>query len=368
MDKELDNIADNIIKDSLGSAAPSATPANGGPASHSVSAAAAGSSTPNRPAVSNQPAMAESPVSESLSAQRRPATGDPFSQQPTPRDTFTVDVPQPRQLNRTQAMPTMNGSSRNKSNEYNRIKEQMSAAREASNIPTSFDQVVNQPERGLNKIVLLFIILIPVIVVAIGVIVALLLQPSSSNNSSSSNQQVQYTDPRTTATKIDLATYTEEIQITDAGHYVLSGVTTFPIKVNAAGEVTLYLHDISVTATDASAISNFSHNPLVIVLDDGTESTLAVTDPNTFDSIYSEGDLTIDGGTGVLNVSGIKIADGYHYDVTGNGIKDSKDVVITPANPENSSATPAEGESGFQQGTPSTENDGPTTGPTPAEN
>ena len=99
--------------------------------------------------------------------------------------------------------------------------------------------------------------------------------------------------------------------------------------------MTLYLHNVSVTATDASALSNFSANPLVIFMDDSTINTLTVTDPNTFDSIYSEGDLTIDGGTGILNVTGIKIADGHHYDVTGNGIKDTKITATQPENPEN---------------------------------
>lgn len=340
MDKELDSIADDIIKDSFGSAAPKAP------------------ESPETPETSATPVDSEKPAFTS--------SGDPFSNRPprapsapaTPRETFTAEIPR-------QELPKrpLGNITKERTNEYNRIKEQMSAARDAREAsgmsnPADTSGIVSMtpdtmPKQGLNKVILLFIILIPVVVVAAGVIIALLNQPTTSNNNNqNSNNKPAYVDPRDTAEKIDLSTYTSEIQIDKPGYYVLSGTTTFPIKVNADDEVTLYLNNVSVTATDASALSNFSTNHLVIFMDDGTENTLAVTDPNTFDSIYSEGDLTIDGGTGILNVTGIKIADGHHYDVTGNGIKDTKDVVITPENPEDSTASqpsepttqPAEGE------------------------
>ncbi len=333
MDKELSNIADDIIRESFGS--------NEGAPSPAPSPAPSAPATPKETFTAEVPTMKSAPEPEPVA--------------PRPRSTMPVmGGPRPRN---------------NNNNEYNRIKEQMSAAREASGL-SSLDQQAQDnsfvstpiPERGLNKVVLLFIILIPVLVVVAGVVIALLNQPSSTENSSSSqNQAVQYKDPRDTAEKIDLSTYTSEIQITEEGYYLLTGTTNFPIKIKAPGKVTLYLHNISVTATDASAIANYSENPLVIFLDDGTESTLAVTDPETFDSIYSEGDLTIDGSTGILNVAGIKIVGDHHYDVTGNSIKDSKSGTAiqtkttedttpeAPASPENPVGQAAEGESDFQE-------------------
>ena len=371
MDKELNSIADNIIKDSFGSAAPS----EGRPTTSGNSFAAPASPVAPSPVSENPVApnpAAATPVAPSPTATSPVAPENPVPPA-TPRETFTAETPRPIPPQRP--LNPMAAPSREKANEYNRIKEQMSAAREASNIPSPATmQSAPQPgpQQGLNKLVLLIIILIPVLVVAVGVLIAVLNQPSgnnSSNSQQSSSSTTQYKDPRETAQEIDLSTYTSEIQITEPGYYILSGTTNFPVKVNADGEVTLYLHNISITATDASALSNFSTNPLIIFLDDGTESTLAVADPATFDSIFSEGDLTIDGGTGILNVTGIKIADGHHYDVTGNGIKDTKGVtVIDPESPEvpgnnstvqpndstamqpedGSAVKPAEGESGFQ--------------------
>ena len=340
MDKELNSIADGIIKDGFGS----------------------GSSAP----APSAPTSAGEPVNPSAPA--------------TPKDTFTAEIPQMREPAPRPAptpsrpsMPVMGGGLRPRttgtsSNEYSRIKEQMSAAREASGL-SSLDQQAQDnsfvstpiPERGLNKAILLFIIFIPVLVVSAGIFIALLNQPSGNDNSQNQNQAVQYKDPRDTATEIDLTTATGEIQINEAGYYLLTGTTTFPVKVKAPGKVTLYLHNVSITATDASAIANYSENPLEIFLDDDTESTLAVTTPEAFDSIYSEGDLTIDGGTGILNVAGIKIVGEHHYDVTGNGIKDSKSGTAIPpetteeTQPEVSQdpeARPAEGESNFQSGAP----------------
>ena len=337
MDKELDSIADSIIKDSFGSGAPAPMP--------------------DTPAESNNP---DTPA--------------------TPRETFTAETPQmkpapePVPPRPRSTMPAMNSARPRSNNEYSRIKEQMSAAREASGLSNLDQQAQDSsfvstpmPERGLNKVVLLFIILIPVLVVVAGVVIALLNQPSKTGNSNQ-NQAVQYQDPRDTAEKINLSTYTSEIQITEEGYYILTGTTNFPVKVKAPGKVTLYLHNVSITATDASAIANYSENPLVIFLDDDTESTLAVTNPETFDSIYSEGNLTIDGGTGILNVAGIKIVGDHHYDVTGNGIKDSKSgTAIKTETTENTTPgapaeQPTEGESNFQESvnppadTPSGEN------------
>lgn len=352
MDKELNNIADDIIKDSFGSAAP----------------APEASAAPIAP---EKPIAPEAPVAPTGSRAPGAMGQAPAFAPATPRETFTAEIPRKEIPKRP-----LGNVSKERTNEYNRIKEQMSAARnarEASGMSSPADTpgIVSMapdaaPRHGLNKVVLLFIILIPVVAIAAGVIIMLLNQPTETNSSKDSTSQPTYVDPRDTATEINLSTYKAEIQITEPGHYILTGTTTFPIKVNASGEVTLYLHNISVTATDASALSNFSTNHLVVYMDDDTENTLAVTDPNTFDSIFSEGDLTIDGGTGILNVTGIKIADGHHYDVTGNGIKDTKNVVITPAegsetpaegttpeNPENSTVEqPAEGGSDLQPSQP----------------
>lgn len=336
MDKELDNLADSIINS--GSSTPSPMPA--------------GSASSPKP------------------ASRPTTTGDPFAARPaTPRETFTAEVPRSEPVSPPAPEPP-----HEKSDEYTRIKEQMSAARENSNLPNvtpAIDQAP-MPKKGLNVTILLFIIFIPVLVVSGGLLIALLNQPSGTdNNNSQSQNQPTYVDPRATATTINLSAATEEVKITEAGYYILEGTTTFPVKVNADDEVTLYLHNVSITATDSSAISNFSHHPLVIFLDDETESTLAVTEPATFDSIYSEGNLTIDGGTGTLNVSGIKVVDGYHYDVTGSGIKDSKSGTAIPTEPsENSTVeTPAEGQSNLQEGTnPPAQPTDPSIDSGPAEN
>ena len=342
MDKELNSIADDIIKDSFGS---------------------------------NAPAAPEAPNDIPKEVPKEPAAPA------TPAETFTAEIPRPTTSPRpasssrpvASSMPVM-GQASAKTNEYARIKEQMSAARENSNLPPEQpamgQPIINQPKQGLNKVVILFIILIPLLVIAGGILVALLNQPTDNgNNSSNTNNNTTYKDPRDTATKINLSTYTEEINIDKAGHYILSGTTNFPIKVNADDEVTLYLHNISVTATGASALSNFSHNHLVIYLDDGTESTLAVAEPDTFDSIYSEGDLTIDGGTGILNVSGIKLADGAHYDVTGNGIKDSKNNTAGSGNASTeSSATEAIAPAGQAEGEAANIDEGTTPDTSTSEN
>ena len=357
MDKELNSIADDIIKDSFGSAAPAAPPA---------------------PETSK-----EAPTETSAETPKEVPPTPPA----TPAETFTAEIPQPvappRPVSNSRpavsSMPVMGQASAKandsaKTNEYARIKEQMSAARENSNLPPSQpftgQPIINQSKKGPSRAIILLIILIPLLVVAAGLVIALLNQPTDNgNNSSNTNNNTTYKDPRDTATKINLSTYTEEINIDKAGHYILSGTTNFPIKVNADGEVTLYLHNISVTATGASALSNFSHNHLVIYLDDGTESTLAVTEPDTFDSIYSEGDLTIDGGTGILNVSGIKLADGAHYDVTGNGIKDSKNNTAGSGNASTeSSATEAIAPAGQAEGEAANIDEGTTPDTSTSEN
>ena len=153
MDKELNSIADDIIKDSFCSAAPVA------------------------PSPENAPA--------------RPPEAAPS---PTPRETFTAEIPRENPPVAS-AMPVMgqaNKTAQDKTNEYSRIKEQMSAAREASNIPNPEPIMSGQPmpkKHGLNMALVLFIILIPILVVAGGILIALLNQPSnqSSNSSSSTN-------------------------------------------------------------------------------------------------------------------------------------------------------------------------------------
>ena len=350
MDKELNNIADDIIKDSFSSGVP-------------------------EPSIESVPESAPAPEVAPAAPEVAPAPAPSAA----PQDTFTADIPQPASAPQPEpapqpapaprpTMPMANSPRPRTDNEYSRIKEQMSAAREASGI-SGLNEAAENPqnfnskpvkEHGLNKAILLFIIFIPVLAVSAGVLVMVLNMPSNNGSDSNPTPTVKYEDPRDTAEVIDLSIATGEIQIENEGHYILTGTTKFPVKVKAPGEVTLYLNNVSITATGASAIANYSENPLIIFLDNDTESTLAVTEPETFDSIYSEGDLIIDGGTGILNVAGIKIAGDHHYDVTGNGIKDSKSgtaIVSEPTEetqPEASGepvAQPAEGESGFQEGT-----------------
>ena len=158
MDEELASIADDIIKDSFGTAAPKA---------------------PESPEVSPAP-EAPKPMS----------SGDPFSSQSprppkaapaTPRETFTAEIPKKEIPKRP-----LGNVAKERTNEYNRIKEQMSAARdarEASGLdnPVSAPGIItmspdNSQSQGLNKAILVFIILIPVVTVTAGVIIALLNQ------------------------------------------------------------------------------------------------------------------------------------------------------------------------------------------------
>lgn len=357
MDKELNNIADDIIKDSFGSAAPAA-PTSPKPVTRKPSAAA-----PARPVQTS---------------------GDPFASRPrpaaTPRETFTAEIPKrpasriprkedPRSVSKKEVPKTH-------TNEYSRIKEQMSAAREASNLSPQAPGIVsvnpdNMPKQGLNKIILLFIILIPVVVVAAGATIAFLNRPEPSDNNSQQDVEPEpevYIEPHDDAAKIDLSTYTSEIQITEPGKYVLSGTTNFPITINAEGEVTIYLNNVSVTTTGASALSNLSANILTIRMEKDSKNKLAVTDSDSFDSIFSGGDLSIDSSLGTLDIAGVKVADGHHYGFSGNGLKDAKnDTTVSEPQPEsqeapseapetqtdNSTAQPAEGETVLQPVSPS---------------
>ena len=132
---------------------------------------------------------------------------------------------------------------------------------------------------------------------------------------------VEKTYPKETATALDIAIAESDIQITERGHYRLSGDTKYPIVVNAPGEVVIYLNGISVSPVGATALSNLSKYPLTLILEDNTTTNLQTNSPDV-NAIYSEGDLIIK-GNGILNAAGIDVKVGREFkkEATVNNLK-----------------------------------------------
>ena len=179
-------------------------------------------------------------------------------------------------------------------------------------------QPVSSQKRAKRPIKLWPILAAVAVVIAVTVTIFFINQGSANNGqnstSSQSNEPVSASKkyPRETATAIDIAIATGPIELKEAGHYILSGETTSPVVVNASGEVAIYLNGISVRSNGTSAISNLTDKPLILILEDGTTTNLQ-TDNMEINAIDSAGDLTIKGGSGILNVAGVNVAEGREF-------------------------------------------------------
>ena len=121
----------------------------------------------------------------------------------------------------------------------------------------------------------------------------------------------------------------QDIEITSAGVYVLSGTATdITIKVNAGDEdkVQIVLNGVNITNSDSPAIYVVNADKVFVTTTD-TENTLSVTgtfaadgDTNTDAAIFSKDDLILN-GVGTLNISS-----------TDNGVTSKDDLKITGGN------------------------------------
>ena len=121
----------------------------------------------------------------------------------------------------------------------------------------------------------------------------------------------------------------QDIEITSAGVYVLSGTATdVTIKVNAGDEdkVQIVLNGVNITNSDSPAIYVVNADKVFVTTTD-TENTLSVTgtfaadgDTNTDAAIFSKDDLILN-GVGTLNISS-----------TANGVTSKDDLKITGGN------------------------------------
>lgn len=162
------------------------------------------------------------------------------------------------------------------------------------------------------------IIIASALVIAVAAVLAVVLlnrsnepEKSASVEPSDAPIAVEEKYPKETATALDIAISEAEIQLTERGHYRLSGETTNPVVVNAPGEVVIYLNGASIAPTGIAAISNLSEYPLTLILEDNTTSNLQTNSPDV-NAIHSEGDLIIKGG-GILNVAGFDVKPGREY-------------------------------------------------------
>ena len=121
----------------------------------------------------------------------------------------------------------------------------------------------------------------------------------------------------------------QDIEITSAGVYVLSGTATdVTIKVNAGDEdkVQIVLNGVNITNSDSPAIYVVNADKVFVTTTD-TENTVSVTgtftadgDTNTDAAIFSKDDLILN-GVGTLNISS-----------TANGVTSKDDLKITGGN------------------------------------
>lgn len=104
--------------------------------------------------------------------------------------------------------------------------------------------------------------------------------------------------------KINLNEHTSNITLTKAGTYTLTGEFNNSVLVDADGDVTLNLNNITITNEITAAIANISTNKLTLNLMDNTTNSLTDGGSSEYDGcLYSAGPLTIT-GNGNLNISG----------------------------------------------------------------
>ena len=124
---------------------------------------------------------------------------------------------------------------------------------------------------------------------------------------------------------IDLSDYSSNITIEDAGEYTLTGEFEYAVLVNADGDVTLNLDDVTIESQVTAAIANISTDDLTINLLEDTVNTLSDGGSSEYDAcVYSMGNLIIE-GEGTLYV--------YGNQSEGEGIAtESMDITINSGN------------------------------------
>ena len=156
---------------------------------------------------------------------------------------------------------------------------------------------------------------------------------NTSSTTSDSDEMFTERDLLQTADLTEAKTITvtsgEDVTITEAGVYILSGTATdVTITVNATGEkdkVQLVLNGLEITNTDAPAIYIKTADKVFITTAEGTENTLKTTGTFVADGetnldavIYSKDDLVLN-GLGTLNIESTK----------GNGVSCKDDLKVT---------------------------------------
>lgn len=102
--------------------------------------------------------------------------------------------------------------------------------------------------------------------------------------------------------QIDLSKYTNNITITEAGEYTLTGNFENAVLVNAKGDVSLILDGVNIENKETATIANISTNNLTIKL--AKDSINKLSDGGSseyYACIYSMGNLIIE-GEGTLKV------------------------------------------------------------------
>lgn len=115
-----------------------------------------------------------------------------------------------------------------------------------------------------------------------------------------------------TATKITISDKNSNVQITEAGTYILSGSTsdgTITVDVADTDKVQIVLNGVSVTSKTSAALYVKSADKVFVTMAEGTKNTLsnggtftAIDDNNIDGAIFSKSDITFN-GEGTLNIA-----------------------------------------------------------------
>lgn len=139
-----------------------------------------------------------------------------------------------------------------------------------------------------------------------GVVAAVVLMPNAEKEADQAVTGAMETIASKNAS-YDLSTLTENLKITDGGTYTLSGEMKdgLSVIVESDAAVEIVLNGAMINATATAAIAQTGSGALTIKIADNTENNLSDGGSSEQDAcIYSEGALTIDGGNGILRVTG----------------------------------------------------------------